>query len=332
MAEGGDDLLPGIVSLMRAHEAAVLGHTNTSVVEAESEVRAPEVDRERSVVAVDDGRVVGLRLVMVDLPERDVLLDCWTHPQLDERDQRGLMARLVTEAWPTARSLARVAEAQWPPPEADPWQASPATWQLAGGAYRQDEVWAEALASLGLRQVRTFQRMSLVHGTEVPLPPAPDGVTARQIADEDDLRVAHRIHQQAFADHWGGEPERTFADWLTDQRAQPGFDPALWSIAELRGTAVGLCVGSDARRELGVAYVPLLGVVREARGRGIARYLLRREFHRSALRGYGETQLTVDSESLTGADRLYRSVGMAPTVTIDAWLAPITGAGPPECE
>lgn len=208
-------------------------------------------------------------------------------------------------------------------PSPDQWQATPDTWQLAAGAYRQDTEWRTALAGIGVRHVRTFQRMRLEHGLAVSPPEPPAGVTVHAVRDESDLRMAHRINEEAFADHWGGEPPRTFEAWLRFQRAFSGFDMGRWTIARLDGDPVAFLAGSSSRDEKGIGYVPLLGVLRSARGRGIARFLLLREFMRSASRGLPTTELTVDSRSPTGADRLYRSVGMTPTVTMDAYLRPI---------
>lgn len=320
-----------IASLMRAHETALLGRTDTTLAEAEAELRAPEIVRDRSLVVFDDDGVVGLRLIFVDHAEHDVLLDCWAHPRLRPEQQRAVMHDLTRDARELAAGLAADAGALPPVPGSDPWRASPQIWQMAAGAYRQDEVWSRQLERLGMVRVRTFQRMRLDHGLTPPSPPSPPaGVTVREARHESDLRDAWSVHQRAFADHWGGEPERDFDTWLEYQRSFAGFDPRLWSIAHLDGTAVALCAGSDARAEDGIGYVPLLGVLSEARGRGIARHLLQREFLRSARRGYAVTELTVDSQSLTGADRLYRSVGMAPTLVIDSWLRPIALADRPE--
>ena len=116
--------------------------------------------------------MIGLRLVFVDPAEREVTLDCWIHPQLPDADQRSLLGN-----WPRSPRGGRAPgdrrRAGTPAEAADPWQASPRVWQLVAGAYRQDRVWSEQLQSLGLRQVRTFQRMRLEHGLAVPEPTRP---------------------------------------------------------------------------------------------------------------------------------------------------------------
>ena len=69
---------------------------------------------------------------------------------------------------------------------------------------------------------------------------------------------------------------------------------------------------NESRLELGYAYVSILGVLREFRGRGLARLLLRTAFVQARDMGLAGTALHVDSQNPTGATALYRSVGMTP--------------------
>jgi ribosomal protein S18 acetylase RimI-like enzyme len=58
--------------------------------------------------------------------------------------------------------------------------------------------------------------------------------------------------------------------------------------------------------------VRVLGVVPEARGRGIATWLLHSAFAEAAGEGRTAMTLTVDSENSTGATALYERAGMTP--------------------
>ncbi|MEO8107210.1 MAG: GNAT family N-acetyltransferase, partial [Actinomycetes bacterium] len=60
----------------------------------------------------------------------------------------------------------------------------------------------------------------------------------------------------------------------------------------------------------GAGYVPLIGVKKHLRGRGIARALLLTAFSEYQQRGCTGVQLGVDTGNATGAIRLYESVGM----------------------
>ena len=95
------------------------------------------------------------------------------------------------------------------------------------------------------------------------------------------------------------------------------FDPGLWFLAmdgdEPAGAA--LCIASD-----GLGWVDVLAVRRPWRGRGLGLALLRHaagEFHRRECQKYA---LAVDSESLTGATRLYERAGMRAVHTYAGWL------------
>jgi ribosomal protein S18 acetylase RimI-like enzyme len=66
-------------------------------------------------------------------------------------------------------------------------------------------------------------------------------------------------------------------------------------------------------------YVSDLGVLPEARGRGIAKYLLRTAFAADARAGRTGTILHVDTNNVTPALGLYESVGMRPVLIIDMW-------------
>ena len=101
-----------------------------------------------------------------------------------------------------------------------------------------------------------------------------------------------------------------------------GCDPTQWWIAEADGEPLGYLVGErrDLADEQG-GYVRQVGVLPQARGRGIARHLLHVAFAEHARRGWAWTQLGVDADNHTGATALYRSVGMAPVETVDAFVA-----------
>src|SRR5699024_7514920 len=59
----------------------------------------------------------------------------------------------------------------------------------------------------------------------------------------------------------------------------------------------------------GVLHFALVGTRPTARGRGLARAVLGRSLAAAAASGYGSAELEVDSESLTGATRLYEALG-----------------------
>ncbi len=93
--------------------------------------------------------------------------------------------------------------------------------------------------------------------------------------------------------------------------AHPDADPTLWWHLYEGDQIVANCWCSNNHEgDKSVGYVQSLGVRKPWRGRGFGRNLLLHafgEFHRRGMRG---AALDVDAQSLTGATRLYESVGM----------------------
>lgn len=195
-----------------------------------------------------------------------------------------------------------------------------ASARLETGAARADTISAEVFGAHGFTLERTFWEMARPLGPDVAeAGAAPPGVVIRQGRQEPgDRELIHRLVDTAFRDHWG-HVSRDTATWWTRFEALVGIDPEQWWLAELDGVPVGVCLGDASRAGENGGYVRTLGVVREARGRGIAKHLLRVAFADHRRRGWAFSALRVDSTSPTGAPALYRSVGMTPTDILDLY-------------
>lgn len=197
--------------------------------------------------------------------------------------------------------------------------------EVRSGAARSDARTAAALAAAGLTHERTFFGMerALQDGDEI-VPPAPPGVRVRLVPDDQAGRaLVHAVSNQGFRDHWA-YVDRDHDDWWRNFLAGREHDPTQWWVAELDGEPVGLCLGDASRGALGSGYVPALTVLPAARGRGVARHLLRVAFAEHRRRGWATSQLSVDSANPTGALQLYQSVGMSPVEVIDIYGARLT--------
>ena len=125
---------------------------------------------------------------------------------------------------------------------------------------------------------------------------------------EVDGPAAFTVVDAAFVTHFGYF-EETFEDWWAQQQADDTWDPSLGLVAELDGTIVGY---SNNGVIDGTGYVFELAVAPQHQGRGIGRALLKHSFASFAARGNRTGRLGVDTENVTGAHELYRSVGMVP--------------------
>jgi ribosomal protein S18 acetylase RimI-like enzyme len=185
---------------------------------------------------------------------------------------------------------------------------------------------AALLSARGYTQVRRFWLMRLdFEGAPQPPEPMP-GIELRPMAPGEEASV-YRCMAEAFRDHWGtGFPAEE--SWLYLHTSKERHDPTLWWVASDRSDVVGaLTARADFAEDPRLGYVSELGVLRSYRGRGIAKALLRAVFAEFHARGHVGAALHVDSESSTGATRLYESVGMAAQPRFAEWEKELRPAG-----
>lgn len=159
-------------------------------------------------------------------------------------------------------------------------------------------------------------RRDLQDPIESPAVPAGFAVRGYQIgADDEPVRLARNA---SFADHWGSletPPER----WQAQLVGASSFRPDQSFVATFDGgptdgevAAFVLAEEFDAETEAHgyrTGYVALVGTVRQARGHGLASALLHRQLASLRDGGYRHAELGVDSDSPTGAGRIYQRAG-----------------------
>jgi GNAT superfamily N-acetyltransferase len=196
--------------------------------------------------------------------------------------------------------------------------------QIDTGAFADDERQHRWLAASGFERVRTWWQMTRpVTPDEATLVPSPErwgdrDVTYRLADGEDDHRTVHDVLEAAFTDHFNSKPE-TFEEFLHRLREDPGHRWDHWWLAELDGDPVvpaGALVGTASGSGSYVAYI---GVVEAARGRGVAKNLLRTIIADAASRGRDRVGLEVDADSETGAHHLYQSMGWQTSYVTESW-------------
>ncbi|HET8570303.1 MAG TPA: GNAT family N-acetyltransferase [Candidatus Limnocylindria bacterium] len=162
--------------------------------------------------------------------------------------------------------------------------------------------WAE---HRGYERVRDFLRMQIQLDERPRAPRWPEGVSVRTYQPDDARPLFHAV-EEAFSDHWGHLPME-FDDWMR-RTERSDFDPTLWFLATEGDEIVAMSLAALMVPDGG--WVGSVGVRRPWRQRGIARALLLETFGELYRRGRRWAALGVDADSLTGATRLYESVGM----------------------
>ena len=209
--------------------------------------------------------------------------------------------------------------------------------QIDTGAFADDERQHAWLGGSGFERVRTWWQMTRpVQPEESRLVPSPEyweegGVVFRLVRrngdgmpDESDLREMHDVLEGAFVDHFN-HSEETFEEFLHRLREDPGHRWDHWWLAELtEGGApvpVGVLVGTVSESANGPdgSYVSYIGVLEAARGRGVAKGLLRTIIADAAARGRDRVGLEVDADSPTGAAGLYTSMDWKTKYVTESW-------------
>ena len=142
--------------------------------------------------------------------------------------------------------------------------------------------------------------------------------------DETDLRELHEVLEGSFVDHFN-HWEETFEEFLHRLREDPGHRWDHWWLAELTDgpepQPVGALIGTVSESATGPdgSYVSYIGVLEAARGRGVAKGLLRTIIADAAARERDRVTLEVDADSPTGAAGLYTGMGWETSYVTQSW-------------
>lgn len=183
-----------------------------------------------------------------------------------------------------------------------------------GFATQGNRYQAGLLEAAGYRPVRHFHTMVRPSLDDIPDFPLPSGLEVRPVLPEH-YRAIWDADVEAFRDHWGfGEPdEADYQSWLDDKTV---FQPALWQVAwdpatnEVAGQVRAYIDHAENERFVRRrGYTEFISVRRPYRQRGLARALIVRSLRLQRDAGMNTSALGADSESLTGATRVYEDCG-----------------------
>ena len=198
-------------------------------------------------------------------------------------------------------------------------------WDVESSVFAPHTAGSGILRARGYEHVRTFWQMGIdLAGYPHAEPPPPPGVTRAIARTEVERRLLLAVHDSAFAEHFGSVAI-AYEEWMAGFGDRRDAAPELWWLASLDGEPVAEITQDHSRHAVNAAYVRTLGVVPEARGLGIGRWLLQCALADAARRRRERASLTVDSENSTGATALYASLGMTGDLVLEAYRRPLGG-------
>jgi len=183
---------------------------------------------------------------------------------------------------------------------------------------------ADMLLARGYAPVRHFFDMQRPLDGDLPTAPLPAGLELRPALPEQ-YRAIWEANVESFRDHWGNvEPgEEDYLAWA----AMPDHDPRLWLVAwdgdQVAGASINIIQKNEDGKRDTEGWVDDLYVRRPWRKRGLGRALLTGSLHLFKAQGMTHAGLGVDTENLSGALRLYESVGFRVVRRATAYRKPI---------
>lgn len=294
VTESGD--FAEVLALVLACDVAELGEPDYDANDLRgdwSEISLEDVSR---VVVDTDGRIAGYALAFDRMTVRPTGA-VFTHP---DACGRGIGTALTR--WMVERAQGRVNSA----PEG-------ARVVFEFGTSVTNRAALEVLSNEGFAPHRYMLRMMIsLTADRAPLEPSPpDGVVIDGFKPGEDDHATYEAVEQSFADHWG-HMRRPYEEWRRRTVERETFDPSCWFVARAGSEIAGVAICND-HPELSQGWVGTLGVRRPWRRSGVAMALLHRAFGEFHRRGRNRVGLGVDSESLTGATRVYERAGMRAT-------------------
>lgn len=299
------DDLEALVELHQARDLVDVGFIDLARDEILVDWATPrfELDRDTVIAESADGSIAAYAIVLALDPAVQVFGGGKVHPG---HAGLGLGSALLAET--ECMAMARL-----PHGVSAPFRtAAPDT----------DERAIDLFVRRGFRHVRSFWHMHRGLPAGDISSRTYEGVTLR-LGSADDERVAYRLLDKAFVDHFGFE-HMSFEEWQQEHHGDPGYDASLMVFALVDDEPAGVSVNLTA--EDGAGWVGEIGVLAKYRRRGIARAMLVRSFAELAKRGHRQVRLGVDTENTSGATHLYEGLGMTVRRRYDVYEKQVTGA------
>lgn len=160
----------------------------------------------------------------------------------------------------------------------------------------------------GFQHERSFLRMINASPDSIEEPSGP----AIRYEPVDLVAETLRLRNESFQDHWDYHPWT--AQSVEHRLAARDNAADLWFFAAVDGEPAGLCINTITTDTDGIRHGHLgpIGTLREHRGRGVARWLLRLSVRSLVAEGVEDVSLWVDTINPFQATKLYRDNGFEP--------------------
>jgi len=282
--------LDAVTALTNASEIADSGMPETTIELVRTRWQAPGVDlaADNWLVISPEGRVVGYAGIG-DSEHARIYANIRVHP---EYQSQGIAAVL----------LQRVEERAYQHVSAAPQgvRVTLNTWTSS-----RNIAIKQLFEQADYTPVRHTWDMEIEMHEAPPVPQWPEGVIVCTFVPGQE-RAVFETDEEAFKDHWGHMPGK-FEEWEYWTIKREDFDPALWFLAFDGNEIAGISLCEYERSD---GWVDTLAVLRPWRRKGLGMALLLHSFGEFYRRGTHKVGLSVDSQNLTGATRLYERAGM----------------------
>lgn len=279
-----EDDFDELLSLMNDHQEKAFGERDYTADDLRRWLTTPYVEVENDLRILEaDGRIVGYADVDPTRADPPVWwCDVKVDPDVDAEAALGKLAGWIDERSEAGRLYV--------------WASATDTRMI------------DAFRGLGFEHSRHSYRMEIDLTAAPPAPAWPEGIAVETVE-----RGAEEAVYDAVVEVWldTSDPvSETFEEWAHWMLDESEYDPALWFLARDGDELAGFSICRQDTNDAAAGHVPLLGVRRPWRRKGLGEALLLHSFHAFRERGWTRGTLGVDVSNPTGPLRLYERAGM----------------------
>ncbi|WP_079677396.1 GNAT family N-acetyltransferase [Planktothrix sp. PCC 11201] len=179
----------------------------------------------------------------------------------------------------------------------------------------------QLLKKQGFKVDRQFITMAKSLESPLSIPPFPSDFRLSHCQGKQDISAWVDLFNESFIDHW--DHHELTLEQAKYWQNQPEYQPELDLVAVApNGTFAAFCKAQLNSDQIG--WIQWLGTRRGFRKLGLGKAMLFAGLSQLQKAGATTAKLSVDADSLTGATKLYESVGFRPVATWLSWVKPLS--------